>query len=41
MKLYAVVGSGNCRKVQATINHLGLLRAHGAGTTRGAWSADG
>ena len=24
MKLYAVVGSGNCRKVQATINHLGL-----------------
>ena len=24
MKLYAVVGSGNCRKVQATINNLGL-----------------
>jgi glutathione S-transferase len=24
MKLYVVVGSGNCRKVQATINHLGL-----------------
>lgn len=24
MKLYAVIGSGNCRKVQATINHLGL-----------------
>lgn len=24
MKLYAVAGSGNCRKVQATINRLGL-----------------
>ncbi|HED19251.1 MAG TPA: glutathione S-transferase family protein [Gammaproteobacteria bacterium] len=24
MKLYAIVGSGNCRKVQATINNLGL-----------------
>ena len=24
MKLYAVIGSGNCRKVQATIKHLGL-----------------
>ncbi len=24
MKLYVVVGSGNCRKVQATINNLGL-----------------
>jgi len=24
MKLYAVVGSGNCRKVQATANKLGI-----------------
>lgn len=24
MKLYSVVGSGNCRKVEATIKHLGL-----------------